>query len=330
MTATRANSRAGTRNSGRGSAGGSGGGSGRGRSGGGSNNKRSGGNRSTSDRFQARRLAAERSEGMKRLRIVLGLTLVSTTAIGVIGFLNSSMFDVDEITVTGNERSDPQLIVDSSGIELGQALLEVDLDSAVEQVQLVPWVGTAEVTRQWNGSIGIAITERGPSMVLDAGSRFALVDDHGRQLEIVDARPSGYMPVRGIQGSGNAGDSVPAEALPVIALLEALPPEVEDQVESVSVEDNQLFLDLMVGGRANFGDGSDLGPKLQSFETMLARVDLRCIDTIDVRVPAAPVVTRSEPLNEPDGDPDASATVGTGLTTEGEQNEEPDSARHDC
>ncbi len=318
MTATRANARAGTRKSGGNTGGKSGGG------------KRSGGNRSTSDRFQARRMAAERSEGMKRLRIVLGLTLVSTTAIGVIGFLNSSMFDVDEVTVTGAERSDPALIMESSGIELGQALLEVDLDRAVEQVQLVPWVGTVDVNRRWNGSISIAVTERGPSMVLDAGSGFALVDDHGRQLEIVNARPDGYMPVRGIEGSGVAGDMVPPEALPVIALLDALPPEVEDQVSGVRMADGQVYLELVVGGRANFGDGSDLGPKLQSFETMLAKVDLRCVDTIDVRVPSAPVLTRTSALGEGEDPQTGSATEGTGPTTEGEQNEEPDSTPHDC
>lgn len=301
---------------------------------------RPGGNRSTSDRFQDRRLAAERSEGMKRLRIVLGLTLVSTTAIGVIGFLNSSMFDVDEIAVTGAERADPQLIVESSDIEIGQALLEVDLDRAVEQVQLVPWVGTADVTREWNGSISIAITERGPSMVLNAQGRYALVDDHGRQLEIVGSRPAGYMPVIGIEGSGVAGDSVPAEALPVIALLDALPPEVEDQVSQVVVEDNELFLELAIGGRANFGDGSDLGPKLQSFETMLARVDLRCVHMIDVRVPASPTLTRNDQapsdggLSQIESNPAAgselAATQGSAITTEGEQIQEPDSELSDC
>ncbi|MGI9595984.1 MAG: cell division protein FtsQ/DivIB [Acidimicrobiales bacterium] len=275
------------------------------------------------DRFQARRQAVERSEGLKRLRVVLGLTLVSTLAIGVIGFLNSSAFDVDRITVSGNDRSDPHLIVESSDIAIGQALLEVDLDRAVGQVELVPWVGTATVTRSWNGSVNISVTERGPSAVLSAGDRFALVDDHGRQLEIVDRRPDGYMPVRGIEGSGVAGEPAPTEALPVIALLQALPPEVEQQIGSVLLEDGELFLELSGGGRANFGDGSDLGPKLQSLETMLARVDLTCLNTIDVRVPAAPVLTRT-------GRSAAQSGSSGGLPTEGEPNEEPDSTGSDC
>jgi cell division protein FtsQ len=234
------------------------------------------------------------------------------------------MFDVDEITVAGTERSDPEQIIASSGIEVGQALLEVDLGRAVEQVSLVPWVGTVEIDRRWNGSITISVAERGPSMVLEAGERYALVDDHGRQLEIVDTRPTGYLPVRGIAGSGIPGEPVPPEALPVIALLDALPAEVEAEVGGVTVEDGQLVVELAAGGRVNFGDGSDLGRKLQSFETMLARVDLSCVATIDVRVPAAPVLTRLPSADQ------TAATDGTAATTEGEQIEEPDSGPADC
>ncbi len=275
------------------------------------------------DRFRARRLAAERSAGMKRLRVVLGLTLVSTAAVAVIGFINSSMFDVDEIIVVGNDRSDPHLIVEASGVTVGQALLEVDLDTAADEIQLVPWVGTASVRRSWSGSIEIEVTERGPSAAISAGDGYALVDDHGRQLELVEERPEGFMAVSGIEGSGVAGEPAPSEAMPVVALLDALPPDVESQFDEVTIENGELFLELAVGGRANFGDGSDLGAKLQSLETMLARVDLTCVNTIDVRVPAAPVLTRTDQSTGPNDS-------ATGQTSEGEPNEEPDSTGSDC
>jgi len=144
--------------------------------------------------------------------------------------------------------------------------------------------------------------------LLAAATRYALVDDHGRQLEIVDRRPEGYMPVIGIESSGVAGEAAPDTALPVIALLDALPADVEQQITAVVFEDEQLFLDLMVGGRANFGDGSNLGPKLQALETMLASVDLSCLATIDLRVPAAPALTRRPSATE-SGDTESGDTV---------------------
>lgn len=275
------------------------------------------------DRFAAKRLDLERRAGLRRLRIVLGLTFVTSSAIGLIAFINSSWFDVDSISVVGTERSDPDLIVAASGIEIGQGLLEVDRQAATVGVELVPWIGVATVDRSWTGEILISVEERPPSAAIPAGNRIALVDEHGRQLEIVDRRPDGYLPIRGIEGSGVAGEPAPTEALPVIALLDALPAEVASQVSGVTVEERHLYLDLSAGGRIDFGDGSELGLKLQSAETMLARVDLSCLDTIDVRVPAAPVLTRRGQAVDSEG------ASGEG-TTQSEPQEEPDSGRGDC
>ena len=275
------------------------------------------------NRFEAKRLDLERRAGLRRLRIVLGCTLVTSLAVGLIAFVNSSWFDVDSISVTGADRSDPDLIVAASGIELGQGLLDVDQEAASQGVALVPWIGQATVERAWTGEIVITVEERPPSAALPAGRRFALVDEHGRQLEIVDRRPDGYLPIRGIESSGVAGEAAPTEALPVIALLDALPADVASQVAGVTVEERHLYLDLVVGGRVDFGDGSELAEKLQSVETILARVDLSCLDTIDVRVPAAPVVTRRGNLAE------AGESSGDG-TTQSEPEQEPDSAPGDC
>ena len=305
----------------------------RGRSGGGGNGSGKGrggtGRRAPvgRDRFEARRLAAERSDGLRRLRLVLGLAAVTSLAVGVVAFINSSWFDVDTVEVVGNERAGADSIVTASGIRPGQGLLEVDLERAQRQVELVPWVGTAEVTRSWSGRIEIAVIERPASTVIPAGDGFALVDDHGRQLEVVDQRPDGYLPVRGIEGSGVAGEPAPDEILPVVALADALGPELADRVAAIVVVDGDIHLELVDGGRGNLGRGDDLGAKLQSFETVLARVDLTCLDTIDVRVPAAPVVTRTAEPPAADDAPTGTAAEGTVRDT---GSEEPDSVPADC
>lgn len=248
------------------------------------------------DRFEARRRDHEWRQGLRRLRLVLGLAAVSSLAVGLIAFVNSSWFDVDEIAVAGNARAGTDEIVAASGIDLGDGLLEIDLDQSARAVELVPWVGTASVSRSWTGGVHIEVVERPPSVAIPAGEGFALVDDHGRQLEIVARRPEGYMPIHGVAGSGVAGQLAPAEILPVIAVIEALPAPVLERVAAVSVLGRDLHLDLVDGGRANLGDGAELGAKLQAFETILARVDMTCLDTVDLRVPSAPVVTRTADL----------------------------------
>lgn len=283
---------------------------------------------SNRDRFEARRLEIERGRGLRRLRLVLGLAAVTSLAVGVVAFVNSSWFDVDEVVVSGNERATADAIADASGIRLGQGLLEVDLDAATSAVELVPWVGTATISRSWTGAIDITVVERPASAVIPAGDGFALVDDHGRQLEIVDQRPPGYLPITGIEGSGVAGEPAPDTILPIVALADALPDDVLDRVAAIAVIDGDINLELVDGGRANLGEGIDLGPKLQAFETVLARVDLTCLDTIDVRVPDSPVVTRTAELPPLGlGVAGANGSTDPAGTAAGE---EPDSAPVDC
>lgn len=272
------------------------------------------------DRFEAKRREDARLTGRRRYRIILGLASVMALVVVVIGFVNSTLFDVNRIDVVGADRADPADIVAASGIVEGQSLLDVDLGAAVSGIEVVPWVGSVTVDRAWTGEILVTVDERPPTAALATdGGGFALVDEHGRQLEIVAARPAGFIPVRGVEVSGVAGEAVPEAAIPVLTVLGALPLRLVDQVEAIEVDPGHLYLDLVVGGRVDFGDGSDLAPKIQAMETLLDRVDLRCLDTMDVRVPAAPVVTRTP-----------APSSGGGETTQSEPGQEPDSDLVGC
>lgn len=264
---------------------------------------RTGQPRAPEDRFEARRLALERREGRRRLRLVVGLAAVTSLAVGVIAFLNSAWFDVDEVVVSGNDRAGADEVAGAAGVEVGDGLLEVDPGRIARSVERVPWVETAEVERSWLGTITISVTERAPLAAIPAGGGVALVDAEGRQLQIVDRRPEGFVPIRGIEASGVAGEAAPVEILPVVAVIGALPAETLERVASVVVVDGDIHLELVGGGVADLGDGTDLGRKLQAFETTLARVDLTCLDTVDLRVPGASAVTRTAELPPlgPDG-----------------------------
>ncbi len=46
-----------------------------------------------------------------------------------------------------------------------------------------------------------------------------------------------------------------------------------------------------------FGNTDRLTAKLRSLETVLARVDLSCLELLDLRAPTSPVLTRREPCS---------------------------------
>ncbi len=263
--------------------------------------------RASSDRFADRRQEIRRREGARRLRVVLALTVVSLMAVSAIGVLNSDLADVDTVAVVGNDRTPSADVVAATGIQAGQPLLDLDLSTAEAGVEALPWIRRSTVERRFNGEIVVTVSEREPVLALPvtvaeaAGSavargpgRYVLIDRLGQQLDVVPERPDGYLPINGIEASGRPGESAPQETGPVLSLVQSLPAQLLADVEALTVIDGHIHLELTTGGRANLGDGSLLGEKIQALETVLARVDLQCVELIDLRVPSAPAVLRAE------------------------------------
>lgn len=261
----------------------------------------------SSDRFVGRRQEIRRQQGARRLRVVLALTVVSLLAVSAIGVLNSELADVDAVTVVGNDRTPVDDVVLATSILTGQPLLDLDLAAAETDVEALPWVRKAEVERRLDGEIVVRVIERepvlaipvvGPGAVVADGDavpgRYVLIDELGQQLELVNDIPAGFLPVAGIEASGRPGESAPEETGLILSLAQSLPPSLVDEVSAMTVAEGDLYLELKAGGRANIGDSSLLGEKIQALETVLARVDLECVSVIDLRVPSAAAVRRVE------------------------------------
>ncbi len=221
------------------------------------------------------------------------VTLAATLAIVAIAAANSSLLDVEQVTVSGATRANPQQVVVASGLETGQPLVKVRPATVAAAVERVPWIDTARVQRGWRGDVTVIVTERRAVVAVPTGTRYVLVDPTGRQLEIADAPPEGMLVLGGLEASGVPGQAVPPDALPAVASLEQLSPDIAAQTTGLSVEGGQVFLQLGPTGRAEIGDDRDLEAKMIALETVLARVDLTCVGVIDVRVPSAPTVRRA-------------------------------------
>ncbi len=251
-------------------------------------------------RLRARRIEVQRSQGRRRLRTLVGLVIVTVIGGGAVVISQSSLADVDAVVVEGAVASDAAAIVDASGIEVGQPLIELDTDAVVDRVVDLPWVLGATVERQADGDVIVSIEEREPRAVLPtADGGYVLVDERGRQLERVSGRPPGYLPIAGIVASGVIGQPAPPETQAVVSVLDHLGPTVSAVVTQIVIDEGTLYLELDLGGRVKLGDDSSLDAKMVSLETMLAHADLRCLWEIDVRVPSAPALTRLSAAGDP-------------------------------
>lgn len=247
-------------------------------------------------RLRARRIAVKRDEGRRRLRRVGGLGIVAGVALLTFGVTRSPALDVDRLQVAGAQHTTADAIQRASGIRRHAPMTDVDLDRARRGVLALPWVRTVSITRSWPGTIKIVVTERTAVAAIAAGNAgFSLVDGEGRVLESSATMPAGYVLIANVAVPGEPGSTIDASAAAVLDVARALPVSLRPKVSTIVPENGGVTLRLAAGGVVRLGDAGDLNAKLRAADTVLGEVDTANLCAVDVRVPAAPSLTRGKP-----------------------------------
>lgn len=244
-------------------------------------------------RFEARREAVaidERRRRRHRLATVVALTVVTLAAVVA---TRTPLFDVDRIVVSGSAATPPAAVASAAGVTHGDLLVDIDPGPAAAGVESLPWVDVARVSAVWPDSVVIEVAERAPVASVTDGEVTLVVDATGRVLAREAGARDGAIEVSGLPSLA-PGDVLPDEALVAVALVDALPDEVRSRTAGVALAGDELQVRLAPRGVVRLGSAEGLDQKLLALETLLVRVDDTCLDTIDVRVPSAPVLTRDE------------------------------------
>ncbi|MGE5546130.1 MAG: cell division protein FtsQ/DivIB [Solirubrobacterales bacterium] len=91
-------------------------------------------------------------------------------------------FRIQEITVSGRNRTPTELIVEALGTRHGAPILSVDLQEVKDRLELIDSVKSAAVERRLPGQLHLAIAERTPVAIWQNGGQFVLVDRDGHQI----------------------------------------------------------------------------------------------------------------------------------------------------
>lgn len=244
-------------------------------------------------RLRARRVEVRRSEGRRRLRVVLVVAGVLAVLLVLLGVAFSPLFDVDRFTVAGQFRTDPEDVVAAAGIDRGEPLLTADLDAAARRIEELPWVDEAAVERSWPGTLRYRVVERVPAAAAQGpdGSWVAL-DGDGRVLVALDAEPDDLPVVEGVTVDPQAGASAPSDAAGAFAVAAAIPASARPAVDALVLDtDGGVTVRLDSGGVATIGPLEDLEDKGVALASVIAAVD-PCIATLDLTAAGAPLLTR--------------------------------------
>ncbi|MFP3905682.1 MAG: cell division protein FtsQ/DivIB [Acidimicrobiales bacterium] len=267
-------------------------------------------------RLRARRIEVRRREGRRRLRRLLFAVVVTIVCALAWAISRSPLLDVDHIEVVGVERLDTATVVETGGIDIDDPLVDLDLGAVDERIEALAWVESVEVTRSWWGTVRFAVTERVPVAVLTGGDPDAgswLVDRSGWVLASATADDrSSLATIEGVDTT-EVGARLDAEQRRPVSVAASLTVGLHPWVDAVVVDPSgEHWLRLARSAtdpspghdpaadrdpvaepaRVRLGRVLDLPDQLVAAETVLTRVDLSCLATVDVRVAATPAVTR--------------------------------------
>jgi cell division protein FtsQ len=254
-------------------------------------------------RILERRMAVRREESQRRQQLAVAALSVVTAAVVAVMAVHSALFGVRHVRIRGAAHTDLALIARTAGLDSSTPMVDVNGGAIAARLLRLPWVGTVRVSREWPATVRIQITERTPVAVAVAGpagggGRWALVDQTGRVLEVTDDPPAGLLRLTGVARAGPPGTQLDVEADASLAVAGALPPDLVQRLATVgpaSAHRDDPSTDLTLRGRGVvlWGPPDDEADKIVALRTVLTRVDLRRVSTIDVRVPQTPTVRRS-------------------------------------
>ncbi|WP_432521609.1 cell division protein FtsQ/DivIB [Kineococcus sp. SYSU DK006] len=231
------------------------------------------------DRAGARRAHRWRP-GRRALAALAGLVALCAAAGWVL--LGSPWLRVEQVRITGTERTDRAAVEALVEDVRGAALAGVSTGSLARQVERLPLVASADVTRSWPSTLLVTVHER--QAVAAVPSRTGgvdLVDGDGTVLVHAEAPPPG-VPVLDVDV-----DAAGAQALQAaIAVNGSLSPQVRSLVVSIAATSpDAVSLQLADGPRVTWGDASRPERKAEVLLRLLQEPAVAASSAVDVSAP---------------------------------------------
>jgi cell division protein FtsQ len=249
-------------------------------------------------RFRARRILVKRQAGRKRLRWFVVVGIVAVVVGAALGVARSPLLSARTVVVTGavyTDEADLAALVDD--IE-GEPLLGLDTSEVTERFEALPWVKRADVGIDWPSGVRVDLVERRPATAFFApDGRYRVIDREGRVLAVLDGQPIDLVTVTGVGPEVALGATAPGRLVGAAAVAAALPSELRAHVLDLALDDEgAVRLRLAQGGEVLLGPPDDVREKLLATLAVLGDLgDPGRVATLDVRVPAAPVLTEKAP-----------------------------------
>lgn len=239
--------------------------------------------------------AADRFGGMLRARpwrrrrraIILGTagTVLALIVLLVVA-ITIPPLRVHEVTVTGAGYVDSSAVTDAAAPQEDHSMLLVRSGAVEEEVEKVPGVKSAQVSKKWPSTLSVEVTERTPLATLkEADGSTHILDADGVELPEAAGKDEKLVPLT-IGGKGGDTDAISGSMLSVLA---ALPDSMRTTVTAITASStNDVTLTVKTDSGTKtivWGNAQDSELKAKVATTLLSQPG----SEIDVTSPVAPV-----------------------------------------
>jgi len=193
---------------------------------------------------------------------------------------------VDDVFVTGRERTDRGALLKALKLERGSPILAFNPNDAKTRIEALPWIANVVIERRLPDRIFLRIEERRPLAIWQHGGKMTLIDIEGQEIKGAAISGQEHLPLV-------VGEDAPAHTAKLLIML-ADTPELRDRVKAavrVGKRRWNLMMDTGVDIRLPEDEVAEAWLRLAQYQKshdLLAR-DLT---TIDLRLPDRLIVRR--------------------------------------
>ncbi len=222
------------------------------------------------------------------------LVLFVISALGVIGATQTSVGEIREINISGAELTPAEVIRAVAQIRIGDPITNFLPSSVESRLSEVGALSSVEVRRNWQDRVvDIQVVEKVARLSSRSESGFWIIATDGTVLaelsevgsvELIEGPPTA-------QTVGEVVTGYPASLIEVMGVLETSEIDADQLIVS---EDGTLSIEYGPLGMVIIGTSSGINEKIEAMRAIEARVDLRCIEEVDVSVAELPTVKRNQ------------------------------------
>jgi cell division protein FtsQ len=229
--------------------------------------------------------------------------------------LNSPLFDLRGLHVTGNRQLSVEAVRSAAGLTDRTNVLWLSPADVERRLETDPWILRADVDRTLPGTLTVSVVERTPVAVVSAGSRMLVAAD-GTVLGKAGAKVT--LPLLKVsRGILQPGDRLSAKEELLVATH--LPPQLRPHVVWVERDaSGRLRMSLESGVVAIYGDPSDARWKGSVVLSVLRWAAQNGVSpaVVDVTAPLAPTLRAVDGSIDAVSDPTVDPVTGISGGTE--------------